>query len=342
VIDPLDGENQALRINGGEQNVSKPLPFEISNGASGTLFLRMMRDGIVDGFAGLSDEAAPTKWSGTKWSGFETQFGVQNSAPDSFRVRDGDNFASLDRQIEDSQIEVDVWYCVWVDVNNVADQYQVFVQGGAYTERTQLSATGQMLFDFRNGGANALTAFQTRLGVQTAGVLFIDDILIDPDDVNAEVPNDILCGEPLPEPTATMEPTAEPEPTVTAEPEPTATMELEPTAITEPEPTVTAEPEPTASVIPEPTVTASATTEPVAVLQAVTPNSTTVTRPTASIPTIPEATTTPTPKGIPIPEGKPAATPTTMPTSAPIATVEDPVGAQEQQQIYMPIIATNP
>ena len=310
MIDPLDSENQALRINGGEQNVSKPLPFEISNGASGTLFLRMMRDGIVDGFAGLSDEAAPTKWSG-----FETQFGVQNSAPDSFRVRDGDNFASLDRQIEDSQfedsqIEVDVWYCVWVDVNNVADQYQVFVQGGAYTERTQLSATGQMLFDFRNGGANALTAFQTRLGVQTAGVLFIDDILIDPDDVNAEVPNDILCGEPLPEPTATMEPTAEPEPT--------------------------------ASVIPEPTITASATTEPVAVLQAVTPNSTTVTRPTASIPTIPEATTTPTPKGTPIPEGKPAATPTTMPTSAPIATVEDPVGAQEQQQIYMPIIATNP
>jgi len=305
VIDPLDSENQALRINGGEQNVSKPLPFEISNGASGTLFLRMMRDGIVDGFAGLSDEAAPTKWSG-----FETQFGVQNSAPDSFRVRDGDNFASLDRQIEDSQFEVDVWYCVWVDVNNVADQYQVFVQGGAYTERTQLSATGQMLFDFRNGGANALTAFQTRLGVQTAGVLFIDDILIDPDDVNAEVPNDILCGEPLPEPTATMEPTAEPEPT--------------------------------ASVIPEPTITASATTEPVAVLQAVTPNSTTVTRPTASIPTIPEATTTPTPKGTQIPEGKPAATPTTMPTSAPIATVEDPVGAQEQQQIYMPIIATNP
>ena len=305
MIDPLDSENQALRINGGEQNVSKPLPFEISNGASGTLFLRMMRDGIVDGFAGLSDEAAPTKWSG-----FEMQFGVQNSAPDSFRVRDGDNFASLDRQIEDSQIEVDVWYCVWVDVNNVADQYQVFVQGGAYTERTQLSATGQMLFDFRNGGANALTAFQTRLGVQTAGVLFIDDILIDPDDVNAEVPNDILCGEPLPEPTATMEPTAEPEPT--------------------------------ASVIPEPTITASATTEPVAVLQAVTPNSTTVTRPTASIPTIPEATTTPTPKGTPIPEGKPASTPTTMPTSAPIATVEDPVGAQEQQQIYMPIIATNP
>ena len=42
-----------------------------------------------------------------------------------------------------------MWYKTWVVINNSADTYEVFVQGGALGTVTQMTAGGKTVFTFR-------------------------------------------------------------------------------------------------------------------------------------------------------------------------------------------------
>lgn len=176
--DPLNAGNNALQMNGTDQNAYKALPKSMSDSDIGTLYMRMMHDGATDGFGGLSDEVAPTAWGD-----FETYAGATNRDPNRFRVIDGGEGNTLD-----SQFEPNIWYCVWMNVNNATDQYEVYVQGGAYAARSKLMAGDQETFSFRNGTTSPLTTFQARMGTGTANSMYIDDIYIDASNTNFDTP----------------------------------------------------------------------------------------------------------------------------------------------------------
>gem|GEM_PF-3022554 len=202
VIDPLNAGNKVMRIRGSEQNAYKALPDSLNNSATGTLFMRMMRDGAIDGFGGLSDESSPQSWGG-----YESQFGVNYLQPNNFRVRDGGNVVNLD-----SQFDANTWYCIWTTVDNATNQFSVYTKGGIYGERTQLGTAGQNTFSFRNGGDNSLETFLARMGTGTEASLYLDDIYM-ATDVNFDIPSGTCATSsvpPTPMPPTPMPPTPVP------------------------------------------------------------------------------------------------------------------------------------
>lgn len=176
--DPNQNGNAVLQLAGGNAAAHKALPAPLAQGELGTLHFRLRRDGAVDGFGGLSDEAAPTDFAA-----FETQFGAQETAPDQFRARDGANFASLNSAFANR-----TWYCIWLVMNNSADTYEVYVRGGDLRQVTQLEGGGKGQFAFRNGGANPLTTFLALTGSSGSQHLYIDDIYIDTAQMNLGAP----------------------------------------------------------------------------------------------------------------------------------------------------------
>jgi len=185
INDPTNTLNHVIEVTANGAQAYKALPTTLSNAGTGTLHFRLRRNGHIDGFAGLSDLAAPNDWSS-----YETQFGAQSGhAADEFIVRDGSQFDVLGNYFADQ-----TWYCVWLLANNANDSYQVYAQGGAFTTPTQLDAAGQSSFSFRNGGNDALLTFLARMDTsKSQGSFYLDDIYVDPTSYNFAVPgND--CG----------------------------------------------------------------------------------------------------------------------------------------------------
>ncbi len=166
--DPGSGSGRVLVLTGSDTYASKPLPEEISNASQGTLFFRIRQSGGVDGFGGASDVATPTAWGD-----YEVQVGTQKSSPEKLSARDGGSFAT-----SYFAVYPDVWHCIWLEVNNIDDTYQVFMMGGAYDHRALFSVDGTDTFDLRNGGSNALESFFARTGAD-GGTMYIDDIYVD-------------------------------------------------------------------------------------------------------------------------------------------------------------------
>ncbi|MDA7930346.1 lamin tail domain-containing protein, partial [Akkermansiaceae bacterium] len=164
-IDPSDAENQVMNQTGNGLRAWKAM--EIPNGSTGTVFYRMRRDGGVNISIGTSDQAVP----GTAFSEFEAQ--MNNQGDDVLKVRDGGGFTDVD------QFADGTWYEVWMVVDNSADTYQVYLKGGALSERTLLDAGAQTDFGFRNGSAaSAMETFFARTGNGQSGTWLIDDIYL--------------------------------------------------------------------------------------------------------------------------------------------------------------------
>lgn len=169
--DPLNASNNVMRLAGADIYAHKAIS-PLNQGQTGTLFFRIRRDGLVNSSLGLSDSAAPATFGD-----FETQINIQNSS--TLNVRDAGAFDAIDIFPEDT------WFCVWLIVNNAADTYEVYIEGGDVAVPTRVAAGSQTSFAFRNGTAsNALARFFTRNGNPSTGVFFIDDIYVEPDQVN--------------------------------------------------------------------------------------------------------------------------------------------------------------
>lgn len=225
--DPQSGSNQVLQFvaDGTDQDAYKALTSALPNNSSGTLHFRLRRDGHLDGFGGLSHADAPGDWSD-----YETQFGGQtNQAADRFVARNGGSFDALATGFDNG-----TWYCVWLLVDNSADRYSAYVQGGSYTDPTQIGTD----LSFRNGTTEALRTFYARIDDRSQSDLFFDDIYIDPSAQSLTSPLS-SCGAapPTATPTVTPTPTFTPTPLTPAPTSPTSTFT--PTATATPTPTFT-------------------------------------------------------------------------------------------------------
>jgi hypothetical protein len=150
-FDPENPENLVMVQTGANVRVWKSIA--IPNVDTATLFFRTRRSGEVNISAGSSDKAAP----GTNFAEFETQINNQNDG--SLKVRDGGAFRDVDA------FDEDVWYSIWMVIDNDADTYRVFLSGGAYSEPTLIDAAGGLTeFSFRNGNASNALARLSRFG----------------------------------------------------------------------------------------------------------------------------------------------------------------------------------
>ncbi|MEM8859498.1 MAG: PQQ-dependent sugar dehydrogenase, partial [Chloroflexota bacterium] len=198
INDPNDSSNRVLKAEINNSYGYVPLS-SIDNNGNGTLFFRMYRSSAINAFAGLSDVDGPTSWDH-----FEVQYGAQASPADAFVARNGSQFSSLGS----NQFYEDGWYCVWLLVDHAADHSEMYVQGGLFTEPTQLQASGDSTMSFRNGSSDPLDRFYVRVGPDGTGDFLIDDIYIDPDSQNLTRPQgdcptstpDTGLGNPLSDP----------------------------------------------------------------------------------------------------------------------------------------------
>ncbi|MGK0187462.1 MAG: hypothetical protein ACI9R3_003250, partial [Verrucomicrobiales bacterium] len=165
-FDPANPENLVMVLAGVNVRVWKSIA--IPDGDTATLFFRMRRSGEVNISAGSSDRATP----GTNFADFETQVNNQNDG--SLKVRDGGAFRDVDA------FDEDVWYSIWMVIDNAADTYRVFLSGGIHSEPTLIDTDGGLTeFSFRNGDAsNELVNFFARTGGASPGNWFIDDIYV--------------------------------------------------------------------------------------------------------------------------------------------------------------------
>ncbi|MCX8157999.1 MAG: cadherin-like domain-containing protein [Verrucomicrobiae bacterium] len=190
--DPAGGPNKVLAaLAMSESPVYKPLgALTITNGTTGTLFFRMRRaDSAPNVSVGMSDVTAPT----SSFADFEAQINC-NTVGGTLNVRDAGTFDAVDT------FNPNIWYKVWMVIDNAADLTRVYMQGGHLGTQTLLDGNdGETYFTFRNTTgdgfngnttpvANHLVTFLIRVGSGHTGPFYIDDIYVDPQGMNLSDP----------------------------------------------------------------------------------------------------------------------------------------------------------
>jgi hypothetical protein len=183
VVDPANSNNRVARL-GGTGDRGSHIPAVIANGQTGTLFFRLRVDTdnsdpanpVLNWSIGMSDVALT---GNGEFGDFEAQLNQNRDAgndyPDYVRIRDAGAFIPL------TPLRAEVWYKVWMVINNATDATQVYMQGGQFATQTLVqSEDGRSSFTFRNSGGgpagNDLIRFFIRLTGSHAGNLYLDDI----------------------------------------------------------------------------------------------------------------------------------------------------------------------
>jgi hypothetical protein len=176
--DPANAANRVASFEGAGDGAAYR-PVSIPNGATGTLFFRFYSEvddlALRDWWAGLSDVAV----SGVgAFADFEVQIGLSGAAAP-LRVRDGT--AGLAGNIDVDEFLPRTWYKIWAVVNNAADTFQVYVQGGSLINQTQVDrdSNGTTNFVFRNSGAGPVANELTRFFVKAGTALIPGPVLLD-------------------------------------------------------------------------------------------------------------------------------------------------------------------
>lgn len=166
----------------------------ITNGTTGTVFYRFRRaDSQMNISHGLSDLAAFT--SPRNFGDFEAQLQSNGTNPPALNARDGTVFRPV------ATFAPDVWYSIWMVVNNATDLYSIYLLGGIYTTQTLVTAGTEYAFTFRNTGgdganansspvANNLVSIMARSSGNSnhVGPFFLDDIYVDVSGANLSNP----------------------------------------------------------------------------------------------------------------------------------------------------------
>ena len=123
VSDPADPANHVLALTNTSANVYHALGnLTVSNSAIGTLYFRMRWPGTgFSIYAGLTDLAAPSTTSD-----IEAFLRCEPVAPALLKVRDATAYDPV------GTMESNVWYQVWIILNNPSDLYSIYVQGGTF------------------------------------------------------------------------------------------------------------------------------------------------------------------------------------------------------------------
>lgn len=85
---------------------------------------------------------------------------------------------------QDALFQPDTWYSVWMVVDDVSQNTNIYVQGGLFVNQTQLTAAGDGDFGFRS--SNPFTSFMVAKGRNTAPGedFYIDNLHLDVGNVN--------------------------------------------------------------------------------------------------------------------------------------------------------------
>lgn len=194
--DPLDAANRVLRIGpggysgervGNRETIFSNATTVVPQGETATLFFQVAwGDQDVDFSIGMTDVANPiSDVIFNTFDQYESQFRLGFAAGfDAVSVRDGGSFRLLTDQVAE-----ETWYDVWLVIDNQSDATEIFLQGGAFPEQTQLTYGSRTEFGFRNGrGANDLVTLFIATGRNTdntppnptenLGPVFLDNLYI--------------------------------------------------------------------------------------------------------------------------------------------------------------------
>lgn len=159
ITDPTDAGNSAVRFIGGtsgndKKNLYKAARSGIADEAMGALFLRFyIEDTNSDHTFGLTANDPPATGQTVELA---TTIRIDDTT---LEVHDGSNGSGSGGGFKNlaTGLSGDTWYNLWVLVDNDADTFQVYIEGGAFTTQTKLDDSGDDTFNFRyGGGANAL------------------------------------------------------------------------------------------------------------------------------------------------------------------------------------------
>lgn len=164
----------------------------LQNSAAGTVFFRMRRaNAALNISIGLSDVAIPAAGFGD----YEPQVNCNTTTATNLNLRDAGTFRPV------WGFTNDVWYNVWMVVDNTRDLYSVYMQGADLLTPTLLACltNAETRFTFRNTGgdgvntntspvANDLISFMVRLTSGHTGPLYVDDVYIDAATTNLSNP----------------------------------------------------------------------------------------------------------------------------------------------------------
>jgi hypothetical protein len=184
VVDPANATNRVAGFIGGSGDRGSHIPAIIANGQTGTLFFRLRVDSdnsdpgtpVLNWSVGMSDVVISGNGA---FGDYEAQLNQNRDAgnvyPDHVRIRDAGLFITL------TPLQAEVWYKVWMVIDNEADTTQVYMQGGQFSTQTLVQGEfGESSFTFRNSGAgpaaNNLVRFFVRLAGSHAGSLYLDDL----------------------------------------------------------------------------------------------------------------------------------------------------------------------
>ena len=171
--------NKVLRLAKGNQSLS--FPALIPDGDTGTLFLRAAsttwdRDDVSFGF---SDRPS---FGYASVNDFEVQgrrYTGGGLANPYLAVRDGSTLYTNSQAFRS-----DVWYKIWMVVDNASDTWKMYVQGGEFAAPTPVDYGGDTTFDFYHGAsANPLIKFFIWAPLQSVsngqnGGFWMDDIYL--------------------------------------------------------------------------------------------------------------------------------------------------------------------
>jgi unsaturated chondroitin disaccharide hydrolase len=165
------GDNQFLRLSGGDNDVFKALDaVAIPNGQTGTIFFRFMATSAASNHGiGVTEVDAPTAWSN-----YRTTALVYNDTRDvKVQGRSGSSYVDLTLNGGANGISPLQWTDVWMVVNNSTDTADYYIRRSGSTERV-LVGSG---LTFRNGTTTeTLDTFLARVATGTLDDVIIDDI----------------------------------------------------------------------------------------------------------------------------------------------------------------------
>lgn len=192
---PTDFSGKALMIDpsGVQYRGNAYIPINgstIVEGATGTLFFQIYVEDLSDSYyhIGLSDLSNP------RLTGISGDSKIDEDFEALFTLNQGVVSVGHERDIlelSNLSLASQTLYNVWMVVDNTADTYEVYIEGGLHSSKVKAESNGQTVFNFGNGQAS--NDMQTLYSINSPNaalnsVVYIDNIYVDPSEMNLTNP----------------------------------------------------------------------------------------------------------------------------------------------------------
>jgi hypothetical protein len=186
VIDtaPASAADKALQNGDNSTEAYKTTPT-IANNSTGTVFFQFNASNLSSGQSfGIADSSIDVD-GGSVFLNYRAQLALTGTG--GFTARSGGSSETIDSV----SLSTDTWYSIWMVVNNTANTFQAWIQGGSIASQTQLAAGSTSTFNFRNqepGSADLTNFLFARGGGGTGDSVAIDNIYVDNAESNLDNP----------------------------------------------------------------------------------------------------------------------------------------------------------